>query len=252
MLLVVSKHDDEKSPSGTPIIRHTDRDREFRAAVESTGAEHIERHFARYFGEPTSVFHEIVSDTVHLDVHIIPPRPERDCWTLFTTGMSDLPMSAPPEAAAFAYAELVISLPREWRIDRLQLTPPPPDLERWYWPIYWLKNLARLPHEYDTWLGIGHTIPNGDPAEPFALGTKLCGWLLLPPINVPEEALQIALPDGRTVHLLAMHALYAEEMAMKLNKGLDALIDALDRAGIAEVLAPERAPVARRKLFGLF
>jgi hypothetical protein len=198
------------------------------------------------------VLHEIVSEKIHLDVHLIPPGPERDCWTLFTSGMSDLPMTTPPEADEAKYAELVLSLPADWKIDLLQVTPPPEDLERWYWPVRWLKQLARFPHEYGTWLGFGHTIPNGDPPQAFAPGSHFCCWLLLPPVSVPEEARQVALADGRTVNLLALHALHPEEVALKLKKGTDALLEAFDKADVSEVLAVDRPPAGRRKRFGIF
>ena len=38
--------------------------------------------------------------------------------------------------------------------------------------------LARLPHEFQTLLWQGHTVPNGDPALPYARNTKLCGALV--------------------------------------------------------------------------
>ena len=242
----------EPTPGGSVILRHQGREREWQPPAESKGLEEIERHVAHYFGEPATVFHEVVSDLVHLDVHVIPPGPEREHWTLFTTGMSDLPMTTPEAAAAFKHAELMIFLPADWRIDLLQSTPPPKDLERWYWPIRWLKQLARLPHDHDTWLGMGHTIPNGDPPAAFAPGTELCCWLLLPPVSVAEEAREIAVSDGRTVHLLVLHALYSPEVAMKLAKGTDALLEAFGRANVSEVLTLDRPPTTRRKLFGIF
>ncbi|MBK9032204.1 MAG: suppressor of fused domain protein [Myxococcales bacterium] len=248
----MAKRDDEVSRSGNAILRHQARERAWQPPAESAGAEEIVRYFERHFGEAATVFHEVMSDMVHLDVHVIPPHAERDCWTLFTTGMSDLPMAAPPGAEELTYAELMISLPASWRLDVLSVTPPPDDLERWYWPVGWLKQLARMPHTYETWLGYGHTIPNGDPAEPFAPGTALCGWLLLPPIGLPAEELQVTLRDGRAVHVFALHALYAEEMALKLDQGTDAILDGFDRVGATEVLTLDRRPVTRRKLFGLF
>jgi hypothetical protein len=133
----------------------------------------------------------------------------------------------------------------------LQVTPPPPDLERWYWPIRWLKTLARLPHEYKTWLSAGHTVPNGDPPQPFAPETKLCCWLLLPPVSVPSAAREIAHTDGRTIHVHALHALHPAELSLKLNKGLDPLLDAFDRARVSEVLTIDRPSSVRNKLFGL-
>jgi hypothetical protein len=249
----MSNSDDERAPDGSRILRYEPPKPGFTpAAATSSCIEEIEKHFATFFGKPTTVFHEIVSDLVHIDVHIIPPQPKRDYWTLFTTGMSDLPMTPPEGADDQKYAELMLSLPPNWKIDQLQVTPPPADLERWYWPIRWLKQLARFPHTCNTWLASGHTIPNGDPAEPFTAGTKLCCWLLLPPVRVSSAARTIHLSDGRTVRLFALHALHLEEVSLKLNKGLDALLEAFDRANVGEVLTIDRPSSVRKKLFGLF
>ena len=69
----------EYSPSGVPILRHKDHEREWQSTsyVEDEWLERIEKHADRYLGEAESVFHELVSDQVHIDVHIIRPTPER-------------------------------------------------------------------------------------------------------------------------------------------------------------------------------
>jgi hypothetical protein len=194
----------------------------------------------------------MLSSLIHVDVHVIPPRPDRDVWTLFTTGMSDRPMSTEPGFEDHRFAELILVLPSSWKIDQLRVTPPPADADHWYWPIRWLKSLARFPHEHKTWLGQGHTLPNGDPPQPFVSDTELCAWLLLPPINVPAEARQIALADGRRVHLYMMHALYLNELSLKLGKGTNALLDAFGKADKSETLVVDRPSTVRKKLFGLF
>jgi len=188
-----------------------------------------------------------------LDVHLIAPRPERNVWTLFTTGMSDLPMATEPGFEPFRFAELMLVLPAEWRVDLLRATPPPAaELERWYWPIRWLKTMARFPHDHQTWFGSGHTLPNGDPAQPFAGETKLCAWLLLPPVRVPAEAQTISLADGRCVHVYVLHALYEDELRMKLDQGTRALLDAFSRIDLAETLIVDRPSSVRKKRFGIF
>jgi len=242
----------EQSPGGSSIERHQARERPWQPPAESTGMKEIEQHFTRFWGEPETVFHELVSDLVHIDVHLVPPRAERNCWTLFTTGMSDLPMTTPAAAEGLRFAELVLALPADWNLRALKVMPPPADLERWYWPVRWLKQLARLPHDYKTWLGFGHTIPSADPPEPFHADTKLCGWFLLPPITVPESARSVKLADGRVVHLYCLHALHADEMDLKLAKGTNALLGAFDRAHVSEVLDLERPSSIRRKRFGIF
>jgi Suppressor of fused protein (SUFU) len=249
----VPRDREEKSPSGAPVYRHEPKQRPFTgAAAELSTLAELERHFTTYFGEPTSVFHEVISELVHVDLHLVPPAPARDYWTVLTTGMSDLPMTAPAGSEEFRFAELMVKIPASWPLDQLKVTPPPPDLEQWYWPLRWLKMLARLPHEYETWLGSGHTVPNGDPPQPFAPGTKLCAFILLPPVSVPAEAGVAKLSDGRAVHLYVLHALHLEELTLKLTRGAGALLDAFDEAKVSEVLDLRRPSCVRRKLFGLF
>jgi hypothetical protein len=247
-----SDKDPEVSPGGSTMLRYGDVSNEWVRPAESIGAEAIERHVARFWGEPSFVFHEILSSRIHLDVHIIPPRPERDVWTLFTTGMSDLPMSTPPQFKDRSFAELVLVLPPTWKVGELKATPPPPTAQQWYWPIQWLKSLARFPHEHETWLSDGHTIPNGDPPRAFVSGTQLCAWLLLPPVSVPDKARSVALPNGRQVRLHVLHALHRDELALKLAKGTDALLEAFDKAQVSETLIVDRPSTVRKKRFGLF
>jgi hypothetical protein len=60
------------------------------------------------------------------------------------------------------------------------------------------RQLARLPHEYETALGIGHTIPNGPSAEPYARDTKLCCALIAPLLLAPDEAESFTYDDTRS------------------------------------------------------
>jgi hypothetical protein len=249
----MSKTDDEEiSPGGSKMLRYKAAPTEWVPPAPSTGGEEIEAHLGKHYGEPTWVFHEILSSRIHIDVHIIPPRPERNVWTLFTSGMSDLPMTTEPAFEDRRFAELVLVLPPEWKVDELRATPPPADQEQWYWPIYWLKFLARFPHEHKTWLSQGHTLPNGDPPKPFAPATELCAWLLLPPISLPADARQVTLADGRCVHFYVMHALYLDELSVKLSKGTNTLLDAFSNADKSEALIVNRPSTVRKRLFGLF
>ena len=61
--------DIERSASGSPIYRHESKRREWQAP-ESAGVnlEAIEDHLEKHVGKVESVFHEIVSDLIHLDV----------------------------------------------------------------------------------------------------------------------------------------------------------------------------------------
>ena len=241
---------DEDAPGG-PILRHPAREGGWRPAAEGIegAVEQIEAHLSSVFGPVDSVFHEVVSDLVHLDVHQIPPSSGRPYYILFTTGMSDLPMSVPEGAEVERRAEIVIALPPDWK-----MTQDDWEDERWYWPIRAMKMLARLPHEYETWLGPGHTVPNGDPAEPYADGVPFSCAMMVPPLLMPPEAHVIELPNGERLRFLSIFWLHPGEVILKLNRGADELYDRIDEIGGNELLDLKRPDLSKRrkKFFGLF
>jgi hypothetical protein len=239
---------DEVSPGGSEIFRHEARERE----LEPTGGdpeliEAVQSHVETCFGSESSVFHEIVSDLVHVDVHVVPPFGDREWATLVTSGMAERPMTVPEGLEDHTHAELVLAVPPSWPLEHEAFSD-----ERVYWPIRLLKQLARLPHEYDTFLHHGHTIPNGDPPEPYADGTALCGALICPPILTPEAFDRLELADGRVVHFYGVFPLHRNEMEFKLQKGADALWERFAEAGVTELLDLGRESVIgrRRRLFG--
>jgi hypothetical protein len=205
---------------------------------DSLHLEAISQHIEEHLGEIAFVWHELVSDLVHVDVSYVAPSEGRAWHTFVTSGMSDRPMAVPPGAEPLRHAELMMCLPPEWKVSEADWKD-----QANYWPIWWLKRLARFPHEYATWLGWGHTVPNGDPPEPFAAGTALCCMLLLTPVLAPEAFGQLDL-DGKVIHFYSLVPLYREEMELKLAEGTDALLKRFDEQGVSELLDPTRPNVA--------
>jgi hypothetical protein len=204
--------------------------------------EAVTAHMTACFGAPTQVWHELASDLVHIDVHLIPPSEEHPSITLFTTGMSDLPMTlAPAATGAPVHAELMVHLPASWQLGEDALH----DASR-YWPVRWLMTLARLPHRYTTWLGWGHTIPNGDPAMPLAPGVPFTGFIIAPPTSLTEADAVVAAP-GRSIALYAIYPLHPDELTLKLERGADALFALLDAAGVTDEIAPARPSTVPRR-----
>ncbi|WP_271770009.1 suppressor of fused domain protein [Aquimarina algiphila] len=239
----------EKSESGSPIYRYENKTpKEFEPAFgDDDTIEDISNHIEKYIGPIHMVFHEIISDKVHIDVHWVQPTEEKPFHTLITSGMSDKAMNTPEGVDNAAYAELCICLPEEWKISQEDFED-----DSNYWPIYWLKFLARFPHEYDTWLGFGHTIPNGDPPAPFTENTGLNTMLLLPSIALGEEFMSLEL-ENKTVNFFALIPLYTEEVALKMKKGVDSLFDGFDKHKVTDILDLNRPNTAKRKkIFGLF
>jgi hypothetical protein len=240
--------DGERSESGAPVYRHDEpREAEPVGPELHPAYEVIEAHVERHIGPIGRVFHELASEYVHIDLLKVEPSDDRPVQTLVTSGMSSKPMTLPEGAEGVRRAELLLSLPPEWPLDKESWQD-----ERHYWPVRLLKSLARLPHEYGTFLDVGHTIPNGDPPEPYAPGTELCCALIAGPLLAPEEFDVVEGPDG-PIHFFGLVAIHADEMQVKLERGLDALADPFDKAGVSELVKPERPSALRgRKRFGLF
>lgn len=200
----------------------------------------IEEHIEEHIGKVDYVWHELVSDLVHIDIHVIKPTAERPWFTLVTSGMSDLPMHPPEGAEDYTHAEIMLCLPPTWKLGQEHFED-----ERNYWPVRWLKMLARLPHEYQTWLSYWHTVPNGDPAEPLANDTSLVGFMLVPPMTTSVEFHELLVPPARTIRFLAAIPLTKDEMAFKLQAGAGELLDRLEQAKVTELVNPARKSVLR-------
>lgn len=210
-------------------------------AQEGVHREAIERHLEKHIGPVATVFHELVSDLVHLDVLYIAPSEKRPFQTLVTSGSSDLPMEVPSGMEAFRRAEYLVNLPADWSLDRDNLED-----ETHYWPIRWLKLVGRLAHEYQTWLGWGHTVPNGDPATPIA-DTGFIGVTVLPPYWLGSDFFQLPTVTGDVITFYNLVPLYPEEMDLKLRKGIEA-IEKKDRDGtLFQVLDVNRPNLGKRR-----
>ncbi|MFC7533379.1 suppressor of fused domain protein [Actinoplanes sp. GCM10030250] len=229
-------------PIGSGILRHQSKHDEFVAAQgqRQEVGEAIDRHIEQFFGPVEFVYHEIASHLVGVHIYVVGPTADRPFRTLITSGMSELPMTVPEGHGISPYAEVMIALPPDWPLnDRSALGD-----EASGWPITLLKQVARLPHEYGTWIGEWHSIPNGDPMEPYAAGVPFAGAVVTPMLRVPAEARAVQVGDGTTVDVLAVIPLHPDEVRVKLERGTDALIEILDRGSITELLDPERPSFA--------
>lgn len=222
----------ETSKSGAPIYHHSQRTREFTPVFgNSVYTEKISKHIETHLGPIAKVLHELASDLVHVDIYWIKPSHERPYHTLVTSGMSDMPMTVPEEWAKYQYAELMMHVPKDWPLDQKSWNNP-----LLFWPIHWLKLLARLPHEFSTFLLEGHTIPNGDPPLPFAPSTKLCCMCLTQPVSTSPEFKILQADDSKTIYFWNVFPLYREEMDYKLEQGMSALLMKLQEKEVPLVL----------------
>jgi len=237
-------HEDdiERSESGSPIYRHKARERG--PTVPKHSAEHLEEveaHVEKHIGKIETVFHELISDLIHLDVLFVPATQERPYHVLITSGVSDEPMKVPEGMESFRRVELLIALPKDW-----PLTQEAFKQDANYWPVRWLKQIGRLPHQYDTWIGRGHSIPNGDPVEPIA-NTQFVGVMLTPPYWLSPDFFRLTTKDGEIITFYMIVPLYQEEMDLKLKSGAEELEKRFEKEDIDFVLDIRRRNVAKKK-----
>jgi hypothetical protein len=180
-----------------------------------------------------------------IEICHVAPTERRPFHTLITCGMSAHPMEIPVSAAnAPRHLELMMTLPKDWKLDRESRTLP-----NWNWPIAELTRLAALPAA-GQWLGWGHAIPNGTPAVPYAPDTKLCGVIIAPSLLVKEAFYELQL-DRHQVAFFSAIPLYREELAIRERDGMEKLLGKLIDNEINDVVEIGRTNVGK-KFFGLF
>lgn len=241
--------DNEKSESGAPIFRHDTVRQEWEPQSGDSAIEDIEKHVEKHLGDTASVYHEVVSDLIHLDVLCVKPNEKtNNHWVLITSGMSDLPMNVPQSAEKYKYAELLCVLPNNWKIPEESLG----ESDEFSWPIINMKYLARYVHKANTWFCHGHSFQNANPPVPFDKSVNFCATLFSYPIKFHRDFMTLKVNENKTIHFYATIPLYLEEMNFKLKKGLDPLLSKFDKFGISEQIDVNRKNVALQKRWGLF
>lgn len=194
------------------------------------------------------VWHELASDTVHLDILSFPPSKNCNCWTFVTMGASALEMTLPDwakEEGVPSRMELMISMPGDWIEkdracgDKVDFTP-----EQWL-PIKALKDLARYVFDYDTCFLSGHTFAWRERVTLVHEG--FTGALLYPPVSISSDKWVYTRPDGETVKLLALYPLFDDELDFKLKNSTDDLLDKLAKAGVNDLFNPRRQSSLKKK-----
>lgn len=206
----------------------------------SRNLEAISRHVEQYIGPVKSVFHELVSRTIHLDVMVVPPTAQRPFYTLVTSGVGDLPMDTPPGREDFNRAELLILLPSEWPLEEKDFKKAEN-----YWPVHYLRMIGHFPHEYNIWISWFHTIdePDEEPIE----NTPFTGLILFPPLCFSSDFAQLHCPNGDIITFCLMFPLYPEELKYSMKHGPLALMNRLEKHNVSWVVDPSRPPVVKRR-----
>jgi|HigsolmetaAR201D_1030396.scaffolds.fasta_scaffold03560_5 hypothetical protein len=213
------------------------------SASETATRKSIESHIEQHIGPIEHVYRSSAASSDIAIAHVA-PSDTRPVHTLITLGLSDRAMSV-PRADMPARMEIMMTLPREWRI------APEVTEERWTWPQALLSSIASRAHTQDGWLAWGHLIPNGEPPAPYASSTRQCAALIVPSLLVPTDFYELRSERG-TIVFYAVVPLYREELELARTNGTDALFTRLIDRDVNDVVDPARRNVARKRfwLFG--
>jgi len=223
----------KRTPDGTEIVRHDEVETQIDIMGKNT-ARFVKSRKAAYqklFGEALGVSHELLPLIPHIDVYTFKRTSKKDgvhqvVYSLVTGGMSDLEMTLPRRAPK--------DVPR--RVELIFYCAEPRGEY-----ISTLRWVAHFPHNAKSWLGHGHTMPNGNPQEPFWGSTELDTLLFMPPIVGKDQSLPFELQtDGQPVHFLWVVPLTTAECNYKLEKGFDAILDLFQQHRHRHVFDPHR------------
>lgn len=214
------KPEGEVSEGGSKILRHGGN--EFNkpqfGVPDEASVEFAEKREAAYdnlFGKSAHVWHELLPLVPHIDVYRFPPGFKgRDYYTLATSGMSNFRMKLPPGIdIKYARAELIF-----------YCTEPKDDYAEL------LRRIAHFPHDNNTWLGPGHTMPNGTPPAPVFGSAALDSFMFIPTIVSPDKDLPNKIKlDADPVSFLWVVPITTAECELKLRKGTSAILDLFNR-----------------------
>ncbi|WP_106793357.1 suppressor of fused domain protein [Aquimarina sp. Aq78] len=209
-------------------------------------AEWIDEHLDKFFDENLiTVFHEIPTLDLHLDVYFIKPE-NAQFNILLTSGMSTLKMNVSEQAenpTKLEFAELMMLIPKEIEFEQVYSGENKND-----WIISILKQTAKFPHFYDTWIGIGHTIQAKEDMTPYSNETEFVGALILPSVTFGKDFTEIK-KDGRKINIYNVLPLYKNEMEYKIENGYNKLLNLLIKSNGKEVLDLNRKNLIPKKSF---
>lgn len=188
----------------------------------------IEEHIMKYFGEPEWTLEEnshrtMKTGKMRVDLFCIPPSHRFNMQTLTTCGMGAYEMKMPEGLEKDSRAELMLSLPPEWKAREGE--------DQWSWPARALYMLGHFPEATGSGVFWGNCI---DFEEPFWKGTRLSGMLLtLPYGDKGSDVCQ--LPGGKKVNFYQAIPVYPEEIEFHDKYGARKLLDRLAQVCSVEI-----------------
>jgi suppressor of fused protein SUFU len=212
----------------------------------------IEAHVAPHLGPLEGVLHDAEPGRVWADVLVHTPSGSRPTIDLVTAGMSAKRMR-PPRAlrrrGVPQRAEVMLRFPPEW-----SATPTVTQTlmsRAANWTMMWLQLIARVPHELGAFLGDDsgldlpcRAIPLFEmPGCPFEAVIAADPARFGRPLAWSRSAVRGSQPGAGDTRFLALVPLFMREFEFALDRGPEALFEALATSGVDDIVRCDREPV---------
>ena len=169
-------------------------------------------------------------------IYLAQPTSESPCQTVFTVGMSDRWYGTGFEVRDGSL-ELMLQLDSNQKIRGGLLKNAMS-----YWPLKWLKKIAKSLHTETIIFETSKPyefIPNGEQLRPLGPRTQFCSMGMLPD---QLACCPIDLGHSKLVHYYQLVPIYAEELKLANNDGVEAFLKKLTNAPEAMVIRDDRDP----------
>ena len=171
----------------------------------------LENFVKNKYGEYTSVYHELYSPDIHLDILVVPPSKKDNYYKLITKGMGAYQMNVPNALKDHDIdrAELVIYLPPDWDFNQKDNG----------WVISLLKVIARTPIFENGWIGYGQTFSqNVEGTIPYSPNTTFSNAILFDSNDYLKNKNALCMSNKGRINFFQVVPIYREEMIYaKLN-----------------------------------
>ena len=205
----------------------------FDSLLDPPFPEHVEwlhDHLDGAFPEDSmQVLTEIMPFGHRVDVFVINP-PDLPFQILLSAGVSTKPMPVPkgvPDPESRQFVELMMLLPASLDLEE----------EKWWMDMF--RYCARFAHDFEVWVGIGHTLQFNQELEPFGPETEFVSAMVTPSATF-KETFTVIEREGRRINILGLYPLRADEHKWKLEHGFSAFLDQMIKNKADEAIRNDR------------
>ena len=169
------------------------------------------------------------------DIHWV-RIPELKCSVLFTAGLSQVDQAVKEGFESFKKIELYFCLPEYMEVNAS------------HWSVYWLNRIAEVPAKFDTWFGVGDTIPAGNPPEIIFEPFEANHFMLTPPILM-DGFFKHDQIQKKGIHFMAIVPISQDELDYKLRNSWSVLLKRIQKKRYTEKVDNFRTSVCRKRWF---